>query len=946
MEIFKPGQIVKIRHRFWRIDSVFHNEISATSIDSYNSVEKRFYSPIEDIQLASTDRPDIKQIGSLEKQYLFLTSHQLSLIHGTSPLLSMQRSAIIPTNFQLVPVIMALNSPRVRLLIADDVGLGKTIEAGLIVNELIARHLIRKILIICPASLREQWQEAMRFLFKQDFRIISSLHRKYLEKELPIGASPWEYFNHLITSIDYAKTPAHRNELLSYNWDLVIVDEAHLGARPHLSAGGQHTTMYRWELLERISQKTKHLLLLTATPHNGYSDSFASLLEVLDVGAVRKEEKILILREKAIRHVCQRTRDDVKKWLASEPGSYNPFPEKDPDKKEVPIDLKYQAEQTVLQKLTQYANHMTERAFVHTEQRYMVTFLVLHLMKRAISSPHALRESLRNRINKLKSRIEEDTEIKNTEARTTIAESDQLESGSPDEAGRRLERTTFDRELIEYEIESLEKTLDVAKRISPKNDSKYQTLISTTLPELLKNSPKIILFTRYLDTVDYLKESMLKDYQNVKILTIHGEMNMEKRKDIFVEFGQAEKAVLIATDCISEGINLQYLSSQIIHYELPWNPNRMEQRNGRVDRFGQPADQVHIRTMMVNNTLDEIILKHIIEKADRIRRDYGFSPPFLGDENQIVERLIRVGRTPNTRFIDNTDQLSIFGSFSETDINQVDLESDIREQMEKIRDESFYGQSHITLPDIERKLRETEKTIGSEESIGLFIRSSLNLFNCPIEKSNEKTVSIHITDQRLLSPGMDKVIPEATFDKTYAAKHPGVELIDISHPLVSRLIQILKQQSTIEKEHYGRTAYKGSSHIKHTIAILKVLVRYVVNTTPNSIVEEIIPVGFRLFSKEILSDVLIHDFETEDPKPIPRTDDEVREDLAEVFSESDWEKALQEKIETNRRQMIIERQNLIDRLDYSDELPEWLNGVTDIQFARYDILTITLGYPV
>ncbi len=190
MNQFKTGQIVEIRKRLWRIDSIYKDELTATSIDSINNFQKRFYAPFEDIKLADTKLPSFDKIGELSKQKLLINAYRISLIHGSSPLLSLQRSTVIPVNFQLVPVVMALNSPRVRLLIADDVGLGKTIEAGLIINELIACQLVRRILVICPANLREQWQEALSTFFKLDFDIISSLHRKYLEKSLPIGLSP------------------------------------------------------------------------------------------------------------------------------------------------------------------------------------------------------------------------------------------------------------------------------------------------------------------------------------------------------------------------------------------------------------------------------------------------------------------------------------------------------------------------------------------------------------------------------------------------------------------------------------------------------------------------------------------------------------------------------------------------------------------------------------
>ena len=170
--------------------------------------------------------------------------------------MSLQKSCVIPTNYQLVPVVMALNmSTRVRMLIADDVGLGKTIEAGLIASELQSRNLASRILVICPQNLREQWQDALKSFFQINADIISSVHLRSLEKRLPPGANPWEHYKCLITSIDYIKSERVSRLALSVPWDLVIVDEAHLGAKPHQSSEKQHVSMARYNLVRDISKE-------------------------------------------------------------------------------------------------------------------------------------------------------------------------------------------------------------------------------------------------------------------------------------------------------------------------------------------------------------------------------------------------------------------------------------------------------------------------------------------------------------------------------------------------------------------------------------------------------------------------------------------------------------------------------------------------------------------
>lgn len=956
MSQFKTGQIVEIRKRLWRIDSIYKNELTATSIDSINNFQKRFYAPLEDIKLADTKLPSFDKIGELSKQKLLINAYRISLIHGSSPLLSLQRSTVIPVNFQLVPVVMALNSPRVRLLIADDVGLGKTIEAGLIINELIARQLVRRILIICPANLREQWQEALSIFFKLDFEIISSLHRKYLEKSLPIGLSPWEYFPKLITSVDYAKTKANKNEILNHDWDLVLIDEAHLCARPHLSSN-YSITMQRWELLKAIYPKTKHLLLLTATPHNGYTDSFSSLIKALDMQADSENNLNFINREKAKKHVCQRRRIDVEEWLADEGSNFNPFPKR--DKKEIHIKSLSNHEVKIYKKLNYYGQEIMKLIDVKNV-RYIAQFTILHFLKRSLSSPYALKKSLINRINKLKI-INDEPELKINDIRTLITEIDNFENITSEEAYLRFEGTTISQQVSELEIKILTEIYNEVIKIKPSNDTKYIKLIKEIVPELFNYANKIIIFTRYKDTLNYLQTNLEKDTPNTKILSIFGEMNAAQRKEVFSKFEEAKKAILIATDCISEGMNLQYLCSQIIHYELPWNPNRLEQRNGRVDRFGQPEKEVHLRTIIVDGTLDENILEKIIERSDHIREEFGFSPPFFNNENDIIKYLVNVGKVPDTRnkrgeIRPESSQLSIFDINTEKEelqqnsnaVNKEDLEEEIffNQQITKIKNESFYGQTDIRLPDIEKKLKQTENTFGKKEEIENFIRSGLQLFGCSIQKKKDQVFMISLNDKRLLLPGRSAQMDDVTFDKNYAARNPKVELIDLSHPLVNRLVQLLKQQIYLEtSSHYGRIAYKISHSIDKPVAIFKVLVRCVVETEPTSIIEEILTLGFYIYQEEILSSQNVELFEKSEPLQGNRTTTEVKEDIQEVFNNKYWEKELSEMIDNYLKKIKEERNNLLETFDNTN-LPDWLQGVTDVSYASHDILTLTMGYPV
>lgn len=226
------GDIVNLRDRLWRVDGLENDVLTATNIEGGETYQRRFFIPFEEVEQASIRLPDPELSGDPASNKLLIQAYRYSMLHGAAPLLSLQRSSVIPTNYQLAPVVMALKRcDRVRMLIADDVGLGKTIEAGLIAAELIARNLASRILVVCPRNLRDQWREALEYFFHIDARVISSMHRRVLERQLPPGASPWEHYRCLVTSIDYVKREAVKHQVLEVPWDLVIVDRG--------SSGGQ-----------------------------------------------------------------------------------------------------------------------------------------------------------------------------------------------------------------------------------------------------------------------------------------------------------------------------------------------------------------------------------------------------------------------------------------------------------------------------------------------------------------------------------------------------------------------------------------------------------------------------------------------------------------------------------------------------------------------------------
>jgi hypothetical protein len=592
---FAPGTIITARRRLWRVDGQPEDDVLvATTIDGGDARRVKFYVPFETIAPGRVAPPASDRVGSPAAQELLLRAHRLSLLHGSAPLLSLQRSRVIPKDYQLVPVVMALEMSRVRMLLADDVGLGKTIEAGLIATELLARQWATRMLIIVPASLREQWREALHYFFHIPARVISTRHRRAMERELPVGANPWAYYPFLITSVDYAKRPAIKHQILEQPWDIVIIDEAHQVARPHQSSPEQSVSMDRWDLARTLthSAQVRHLLLLTATPHNGYTDTFASLLRMLDVGAIEGPHYApRVLRDIAARYVCQRRRADVEAWFrengerspdrspedgkgwerspdrspaveegwerspdrspeagkgwgrspdrspaveegwerspdrspeagkgwgrspdrspAVEEGwerspDRSPFPTRDQDEVIVPPSM---YEKAAIDAVIDYGERvLTQAAEGPAQARTLAHWTVLHFHKRALSSPEALRCSLRNRRKRLRQRLSElqqapavgaaaDAIISPDAARANVLDEDTGEWLTDEEVSARTERLVYgDPAQLQAELEHLQEVLAHAEKVTPNRDNKLRWLLEVVLRDLMRLDPKVVIF--------------------------------------------------------------------------------------------------------------------------------------------------------------------------------------------------------------------------------------------------------------------------------------------------------------------------------------------------------------------------------------------------------------------------------------------------------------------
>lgn len=940
---YQPGTLVNSRRRLWRVDYQDEDILYVTAVDE-NTIQTRIYLPVEKVSPGKLDFPSTSQIGSPQDQKLMLDAFRLSMVNSTTPLRSLQYSRAIPVAYQLVPVAMALEQEPVRMMIADDVGLGKTVEAGLIIQELRYRGLAKKLLVICPASLREQWREALDYFFHIDAQIYSRENRRRLEKNLPAGTNLLEFHDAFIVSVDYAKAPEIKNLLLDTDWDIVVIDEAHQVAKPHQSSGDHKVKMDRWQLAQEISQskKIEHMLLLTATPHNGYTDSFASLIYLLDVEATSGPLHELVIHPTIARHhIVQRRRSDVMEWLENDLSLAN-FPVRDQDETVIqPSENELEAYKAV----QDYGNLILENAKGAKKRiQTLAGWTVLHLHKRALSSPEALRCSLNNRkealLKRLDDLLDEDPGLSESDAKANVLDEQVSELYDEDEIVRRSEKVSpGTQEEIEAELIVLDTLMEKAKTITPGRDSKLFALTKNVLPDMLRVKTKVIIFTKYRDTMNYVAKQLetMERFNGIQVYTLDGTLNEMQRQEVFTAFGEAPKAVLIATDAISEGINLQQYASQVIHYELPWNPNRLEQRNGRVDRFGQKEPEVKIRTLVLDETLDATILKVLIQKSNQIRQDFGFSPPYFGDETSVLDLIREHGMSVNAGVM-QPGLFEAIKSLDETPENPFD-----DAVLERIKHDSFYGQTDLSLEFIQDQISKTYNSIGTPEAIQAFVQSGLNRFNCLIEKNSDDTFRISIQHPDLKLPGLPETIKSATFDPNKGLENPEIEVLDLGHPLVRRLMDLIKQETfNLEHGSYGRSAAMLTNDVKEMTAVLTLLVRFVTDTTPVQIFEDLVTLALPVYSEKKYNKDEMENLADANPAAGRLTNDEVTETLEYVLQRADLTKLIEERIHARKDEVIKDRKDFRQSLNRD---VEWLTDSDKIDVGSWDILAVNILWP-
>ncbi len=832
----EQGQLVQVRSRRWVVNDVKPSTLPAPALNSPvdNPQSLLTLSSVEDdglgeeLQVVWEIEPGAKVVEKVDlpaptgfdapdRLDAFLDAVRWGAA-STADLKNIQspfRSGVEIEDYQLDPVVRAIQMPRVNLLIADDVGLGKTIEAGMVALELIIRHRARKILVVCPSALQIQWRDQMRDKFGLDFRIVDSALMRDLRRRRGIHVNPWAHFPRLITSIDFLKRerplrlfretlPAQGEPIYPRKYDLLIVDEAHNCAP---SGAGQYATdSLRTLALRELAPHFEHKLFLTATPHNGYRESFSALLELLDnqrfsrgTEPDRKQLDAVMVRR-----------------LKSDPAfKYNHLGIlRFPPRVLKPIEVPYTDEEREIHvALREYTKSRSSRAEGASE-RFATEFVLKTLKKRLFSCPAAFLTTLEQHEKSLQSARRKAAKPTHRALQLELdrideeyaddSEYDDATADALDTATRLFAEPNADEKSL------LEKMKTWAKRARGQRDSKARQLVAW-LKEHLKpggkwSNERVIIFTEYRATQNWLKEVMAAEgfTDGDRLLTMYGGMDRDKREAVKAAF-QADPdispvRILLATDAASEGLDFQNFCSRLIHYEIPWNPNRMEQRNGRVDRHGQKASEVLVYHFVGHGyeerakqnfsgraaemEADLEFLMRVALKIETIREDLGKVGSVIAE--QVEEAML--GR----RTALNTDKAE---KEAQPIRKMLRFERDLQKQVQALMDQ--YRETR-------QELRLTPENVRQVVNVGLALAGQPALISMktddgkPCFKLPPLKGSWAACAEGLAHPHTEEMRP-ITFDEAVSRNRDDVVLAHLNHRLPQMCLRLLRAEVWAER---------------------------------------------------------------------------------------------------------------------------------------------------
>ncbi|MFC3833955.1 MULTISPECIES: helicase-related protein [Deinococcus] len=662
----------------------------------------------EKIESAAFDLPKSTSFSAASSARLLRDAAKLAIRSGAGPFRSLARLGVEPKPYQLVPLLMALRLDPVRLLIADDVGVGKTIEAALIARELIDRGEVQRVAVLCPPHLAEQWQAELRTKFGLDATLVLPTTVKRLERQCRTGQSIFDKFPNVIVSLDFVKSDRWRDEFLKKAPELVIVDEAHTCAE---GTEGRSKRHQRYRLLEGLAARNdRHLILVTATPHSGKEDAFRSLLKLLnpefaklppDMSGADNDQ----IRTQLARHLVQRKRADVRAYMDAN----TPFPERSDAETTYALHTEYAH---LFDDVLNYARESVRDTGEAMNRQRIRWWAALGLLRAMASSPAAAAETLFNRASMAD---EQDAALIESTGHSLVYDPAEDETDALDTtpgAQTESEASENTRRLLAFAAR--------AEALHGPKDAKL-TKLRGIVQDMLGTGHQPIVFCRFIATAEYVAEALRGQLKGVEVRAVTGRLTPDEREGVIAELSAHTPRVLVATDCLSEGINLQRDFSAVIHYDLPWNPTRLEQREGRVDRYGQASPTVRVVTLSgSDNRIDRIILQVLVRKHRTIRGTLGMTVPAPDEVDSILDLVFQ-------KVLLQERKDAIMSPLFELP-EQADL--DLRWQQaadREVRSRSRFAQNSIRIDDVAQELKATRAALGDTLAVQQFTLDTLKL---------------------------------------------------------------------------------------------------------------------------------------------------------------------------------------------------------------------------
>ena len=831
---YTVGTLVRARAREWVVLPESKDEMLVLRpLGGTEDEVTGIYLPLEPVEPATFDLPDPAQTGDYRSCRLLRDAVRLGFRSSAGPFRSFARIAVEPRPYQLVPLLMALKLDPIRILIADDVGIGKTIEACLIARELIDRGEVQRLAVLCPPHLAEQWQGELRDKFHLDAELVLSSTATRLERNCRLGQSLFDLYPYVIVSMDFIKSDRRRDEFLRTCPELVIVDEIHTCAYAE-EGGSRHQ---RHQLVSGLaSDNERHLILVTATPHSGKEEAFRSLLKFLNADFAnlpadltgRQNEPH---RRRLAAHFAQRRRGDIRHYMDTE----TPFPERDDIEATYTLSEDYKR---LFDRVLRYARESITEATVfgwesrgfsagkratskhHQRVRW---WSALALLRSLASSPAAASSTLRNRAATIDAESpEEADEI----GRRTVLDlmDDTSNEGIDLPPGSDIGELTADEQAHRRRLLNLARE---AEKLAGKKDRKLQKAVQI-VKAMLKDGYRPILFCRFIPTAEYVAQALRdKLPKKVEVAAVTGTLPPAEREARVLQLSESPQRVLVCTDCLSEGINLQEHFDAVLHYDLSWNPTRHEQREGRVDRYGQPKKTVQVVTYYgIDNQIDGVVLDVLIRKHRTIRSSLGISVPVPLNTEQLLEAvfeglLLREESRPGSSqpYLPGFDEL--FKPQKEELFRRWDATAD-RER----RSRTMFAQETIKVEEVAHELKEAQSAIGGGADVPTFTCDALRAYGAVVTE-NKNALKFDLTE-------VPKPLREAIGEhKQFTARfelpiQSGMLYLNRTHPIVEGLATYVMDTALdpLSESVARRCGVIRTSQVQRRTTVLLLRLRY------------------------------------------------------------------------------------------------------------------------